>query len=199
MEPGSGKVFMVALLILIGTGALIGLSLLTAVCICAGRRYETRKSDCIIVLGAKIWPDGRMSHTLLFRCEKALEAWKAGIAPVLIVCGGQVEDEPETEAAAMGRWFEEKGVPAEQILQEDKSADTQENLKNARRFMEENGMETAAMCTSDYHITRAMWLARAIGIEACGLSAPTPLTPKALVLSRLRETVSWALYFLKLI
>lgn len=190
---------MAALLILFCLGALTGLGVLLAVCICAGRSYPVKRSDCIIVLGAKVWPDGRMSHTLLFRCEKALEAWREGVAPRIIVCGGQTEGEPETEAAAMARWLEEKGVPSEDILREDKSADTRENLKNARAFMAGNGLNTAAMCTSDYHLTRAMWLAKGMGLDVCGLSAPTPLTLRSMVLSRLRETVSWVLYFLKMI
>lgn len=190
---------MIILLILFCAGALIGLSLLAAVSICAKRRYPVKKADCIIVLGAKVWPDGRMSNTLRFRCEKALEAWQNGIAGMVIACGGRVQDEPETEASAMARWFEEKGVPPECILREDKSADTRENLNNARVFMEESGMKTAAICTSDYHLTRAMWLARHIGIEACGIPAPSPKTMYGFIMGRVREVVGWVLYFFKLI
>lgn len=190
---------MIILLILFCAGALIGLSLLAAVSICAKRRHPVKKSDCIIVLGAKVWPDGRMSNTLRFRCEKALEAWQNGIAGMVIACGGRVQDESETEASAMARWFEEKGVPPECILREDKSADTRENLNNARVFMEESGMKTAAICTSDYHLTRAMWLARHIGIEACGMPAPSPKTMYGFIMGRVREVVGWVLYFFKLI
>lgn len=140
-----------------------------------------------------------MSHTLQFRCEKALQAWKNQLAEMIIVCGGKQKDAPESEAIVMAHWFMEKGVPMEAILIEDKSMDTRENLKNARQLMEINHLKDAALCTSDYHLTRALWLAKKTGIDVCGLSAPTPLTLKSLIWGRLRETISWALYFFRMI
>lgn len=180
-------------------GVTAGIMLLAAVCICAMIPRIPRKSDCIIVLGARVWADGRMSNSLLYRCESAYDAWRRGIAPRIILCGGRVDKEPVAEAHAMSRWFAEQGVPRTAIHIDDMSMDTRENLNNARKIMEINGYKTAAVCTSDYHVVRALWLSRDAGISASAISAKSPSTLRSFVLGRCREAVGWVLYFLRII
>ena len=185
------------LLAILGLGALTGLSVLTAVCVSAGMTWTPEPSDCIIVLGAHVWMDGRLSHALEYRCEAALGAWREGIAPVLIVCGGQGADEPEPEADAMARWLRGRGVPEDGVIVEDQSRNTRENLANAHAIMERRGLETCAVCTNSYHLRRALWLARDEGLRATGIAAPSTKDPVSVVRGRLRETCSWILYFLR--
>ena len=66
------------------------------------------------------------------------------------------------------------GVPAEDILTEDTSTITQENLENAKVIMKQNGYETAIIVSDPLHMKRAMLLAKDAGIE--GYSSPTPTT-----------------------
>ena len=63
--------------------------------------------------------------------------------------------------------------------------------------MAENGWRTAVICTNDYHLTRALWLARDVGIEATGIAAPSTKDAASFARGRLRETCSWILYFLR--
>lgn len=181
----------------VALGALTGASVLIAVCVCAGRTFESRPADCIVVLGAHVWMDGRMSNALTYRCEAALAAWRSGLAADIIVCGGQGDNEPEPEAAAMRRWMIENGVPEDRVTAEAESTNTRQNLVNAREIMETRGWQSAAVCTSDYHLTRALWLARDEGIPATGISARSTRDLTSFVRGRLRETCSWILYFLK--
>ena len=183
--------------IIVLLGAAVGLSVLTAVCVCAGRNDVPEKSDCIIVLGAHVWMDGRMSNALTYRCEAALDAWQKGVAPALIVCGGQGSDEPTTEAAAMYAWMLDRGVPESAVISEDKSLNTKQNIANAMSIMEERGWKTAALCTNNYHLTRALWIARDAGLEATGIAAPSTKDILSVIRGRLRETCSWVLYFLR--
>ena len=185
------------LLVIVALGAVTGLSVLTAVCVCAGMEYRTEPSDCIIVLGAHVWEDGRLSNALTYRCEAALEAWKKGIAPTIIVCGAQGRGEPSTEAEAMRGWMLEHGVPEDRVILEPESVNTLQNLSNARDIMASRGFETAAVCTNNYHLRRALWLARDVGIEATGIAAPSTKDPVSFVRGRVRETCSWILYFLR--
>ena len=191
------KMLIKIILTLVLVGALTFLSLLTAVCACAGRTFETKPADCIIVLGAHVWMDGRMSNALLYRCEAALQAWKDGIAPSIIVCGSKGPDEPEAEAIAMRRWMLAHGVPGDRVIAEPDSVNTLQNLENARAIMDENGWRRAAVCTNNYHLTRALWLARDAGIEATGIAAPSTKDPGSFARGRLRESCSWALYLLR--
>lgn len=183
----------VALAAVAGLGAFV----LTEVCVSAGSHAAPQPSDCIIVLGARVWPDGRLSNSLEYRCESALAAWRAGVAPAIIVCGGQGANEPRGEAEAMRDWLAARGVPEDAIFADQTSTNTVENLENARAIMAANGLQTAAVCTSDYHLRRALWIAADVGIPATGIAAKSPKKLDTLVLNRLRESASWALYYLK--
>ena len=166
-----------------------------AVCICARRRREVHAADCIVVLGAKVHPDGRLSKTLLWRCERARELWRDGFAGELILCGGRGGDEPCTEAAAMAQYLRERGVPDARLHPEDRSVDTRENLRNAQQIMAAQGWTRAIIVTSDYHLQRALWMARDLGMQAWGAGAKSNPRPLKRIKARSRECISWILYF----
>lgn len=191
------KLFLRICLICMALGAAVGLSVLTAVCVCAGRTWTPVQSDCIVVLGAHVWMDGRLSNALTYRCEAALKAWKDGVAPALILCGARGKDEPVTEAEAMYGWMLDHGVPESAVIMEDRSLNTRQNIANAQAIMVERGWKTAAVCTNDYHLTRALWIARDAGLHATGIAAPSTKDIPSLVRGRLRETCSWILYFIR--
>ena len=62
-----------ALLALACAGAVALTALTGAVCAAAGMEREATRSDCIIVLGARVWPDGRLSDSLLYRVKTNLK------------------------------------------------------------------------------------------------------------------------------
>ena len=191
------KIVLTIIIALLVAGALIGVSVLTAVCLSAGMTWTTEPADCIIVLGAHVWMDGTLSNALRYRCEAALKAWQDGIAPAIIVCGGQGNDEPEPEGVAMARWFIAHGVPKDRVFIDATSTTTVENMNNARAIMEAQGFSKAAVCTNNYHLRRALWVARDAGLDATGIAAPSTRNPISFVRGRLRETCSWILYFVR--
>ena len=197
-EKGMGLKLLAWLLALAGVAALTGFALLTAVCVSAGTEWKAEPADCIVVLGAHVWNDGRMSNSLRHRCEAALAAWQEGLAPAIIVCGGQGPDEPGPEADYMAAWMQLHGLPDEALFVDNTSLDTTQNMLNAKAIMAANGMSTAAICTSDYHLRRALWVARDHGLTTTGgVPSPSPTDAKSLIVSRFRETCSWILYFLR--
>lgn len=171
------------------------LMLFAAVCICTLIPRLPRKCGCIIVLGAKVHPDGSMSKSLQYRCEAAMSAWKDGAAPKLILCGGKVGEAPCAEASAMQAFLMEKGMPAEALILEDQSQNTVENLKFAKEIMAENGFADAAIVTSDYHVQRAIWIARKFAIRACGVPAKSPQRLYHRLKCLCRECVSWCVFW----
>ena len=115
--------------------------------------------DAIIVLGAQVKPDGSPSVQLGWRLDAAYEAWKQKKVPV-VVCGAQGKDEPMPEAEAMSLYLVEKGVPAEDILKDPDSFNTNQNLKNAAQLLRQlSGIQRVMIVTSDYHVPRALALA----------------------------------------
>ena len=182
---------------LVCLGAVMFVALVGTVSVCAALERAVEPADCIIVLGARVRPDGTLSDSLRYRCESALAAWQEGLAPALIVCGAQGGDEPMPEAIAMRDWLMAQGVPEEAILVEDASFNTEQNLDNARALMDKRGWKSAVVVTSDYHLQRALWLARDAGIDACGIPAESPHPLPMRLKDRVREACGWGMYALR--
>ncbi|MDO4548516.1 MAG: YdcF family protein [Clostridia bacterium] len=176
--------------------AIAYIALFAAVHICSTREYPQVNADVIIVLGARVMPDGELSTTLEYRIRSAYEAYEKGLAGAFIVTGAQGADEPVTEARAMADYLLSRGVDEANIYMDDKSTDTIENMSNAKAIMEENGFEDALIVTSDYHMTRAVWLTRQVGIDATGYPAPGPDLLHNRIIARLRESLAWVKYLL---
>ena len=188
--------FVKVALILIAVGLILILGLMSIVFYAEKTPRELTKRDAIIVLGARVMPDGELSTTVLHRVQTALKAYQGGYSKLIIACGSKGRDEPETEAGAMAKWLMANGVPESDIVIEDTSTDTIENLLNAKSEMDARGLTTAIIVTSDYHLTRALWLAKDQGLNAIGAAAPGNITWGQRIESRFRESLSWVNYFL---
>lgn len=116
---------------------------------------------------------GRIDRAIaLYRDERA-----AGRHPVLVMSGGQGSDETCSEAGAMGRYALDKGIPADDLLLETRSATTRQNLLFTRDLVAADprlgpGARGVAV-TSNYHALRAATLARSLGLGVDALGAPT--------------------------
>ncbi|WP_159797440.1 YdcF family protein [Puerhibacterium puerhi] len=146
----------------------------------------------VIVLGAGL-VGGRVSPLLAARLRRAVAAAEERDGPdgrpVLVPSGGRGSDEPRAEGEAMAEWLREHGVPARDILVEDESRTTQENLSYSARLLRENGLDGPYLIvTNNYHAPRAAMLARRLGIDAQAVGAPT--APYYWLSAYLREFVA---------
>ena len=149
--------------------------------------------DAIVVLGAQVKPDGSPSVQLSWRLDAAWEAWEQKHVPV-VVCGAQGKDEPMPEAEAMSMYLENKGVPAADILKDPDSFNTNQNLQNAAKLLNElPGIQKVLIVTSDYHVPRAMALAQDLGFDACGMGSPCK--PEYWIKNHAREALAWCKYW----
>ena len=152
----------------------------------------SHETDAIIVLGAQVYADGSLSPQLELRMEAALSSYRQHPRPI-ICCGARGGNEPEEEGAVMARWLMEKGVPGHHLIAETKSFDTKENIENAIALLPE-GAEKVTLVTSDYHLPRAMQLARDQGLFAEGLGSPCK--PEYWIKNHFREVLAWGKYCL---
>ncbi len=152
--------------------------------------------DAVIVLGAQVKPDGVPSVQLGLRLDRAAEVWEQKHVPV-VVCGAQGKDEPEPEAFTMKRYLTEKGIPEDMILTDPDSFNTEQNLKNAKKLLDEYPKEIrkAVVVTSDYHVPRAMALAEDLGLEASGTGSPC--LQEYWLKNHSREALAWVKYWLR--
>lgn len=146
--------------------------------------------DAIIVLGAQVDPDGTPSIQLEWRLSKALEIYKQQSMP-LVVTGARGVNEPATEASVMRGWLVARGVRAEHVLMDETSFNTRENIKNAIRLLPVGTLDIMIV-TSDYHLPRALQVARDLGLNPSG--AASPIKPEFWFKNHARETLAWGKY-----
>ncbi len=132
----------------------------------------TYKEETVIVLGCGIRGE-RVSVGLARRLNKAYEYHLKNPDAVIIVSGGQGPQEDIPEALAMKRYLQEKGVPEEKIIMEDKSTSTITNFKYSHEIMKEKALSSSSVVfvTNSYHVYRASEYAEAEGLEVTHLGA----------------------------
>lgn len=130
-----------------------------------GNTAAPRKSDCIIVLGCRVY-GSTPSEFLVSRVEKGFELYKNGYGKYIIVSGGKGSGENISEAEAMKRYLISKGMDSSKILMDDKSASTIANLINSKSIMKKNNLKTAVIVSNKYHLKRASLMAEHEGIDS---------------------------------
>ena len=154
---------------------------------------ENKDYDAIIVLGAQVYKDGTPSVQLSWRLDAGYEAYTQKPVPI-VVCGGQGKDEPMPEAEAMAKYLIAKGVPETVILKDPASVNTNQNLANAAELLRPlSQVKKVLIVTSDYHVSRAMALAKDQGYDACGLGSPCK--PEYWLKNHAREALAWCKYW----
>ena len=128
----------------------------------------------IVVLGAQVQGD-QPSLTLKKRLDLALEYLTGHPQASVVVSGGQGADEAYTEASVMAKYLTARGVDESRVLLEEQASDTRENLEFSRTLAQAHGMRTdrVLIITSDFHLCRAKYLAKKLGMEPYGLASRT--------------------------
>lgn len=132
-----------------------------------------RNFDYVIIHGSGLIDGNRVSKLLADRLDKAIQVYrKDPTPPVLIPSGGKGADESVSEGEAMEKYLLDKGIPASNIVREDRSATTFENLQNSKAIIDaRGGSRYTALVTSNYHVYRAMRYCRKIGIKCVGIGS----------------------------
>ena len=148
---------------------------------------DKQSADYVIVLGAQVRGKA-LSRTLEYRLEKALEYARVHPNTVLVLSGGQGAGEEMTDAEAMYEYLKAHGIPESQMLLEEQSASTYENLVYSKLLIQEREAKRrqtirdvmaasgylsppdeevsirVGIITSNFHVLRAKAIARKTGI-----------------------------------
>jgi uncharacterized SAM-binding protein YcdF (DUF218 family) len=160
-----------------------------------------KNQDFIIVHGAWL-KEGKVSPLLAGRVDKAIwfyqEQKKRATPPKLILSGGKGSDELRSEAVAMAEYAMDKGIPQSDILLEDQSETTLQNIEYSKKLMDELSGGAPYKClyvTSNYHLLRTGIYARKTGLRTIGLGSKTALyyLPVALI----REYIAYVYLYRK--
>ncbi|MEE5991683.1 MAG: YdcF family protein [Oscillospiraceae bacterium] len=164
----------IVLCVLIGFLA-VSVILAVAISIAMGKAIATKPKEehPVVVLGCKVRNDG-LSLMLLHRMQAAETYLKAHPDVPVILCGGQGNDEPMSEAQAMCNYLTEHGIDKNRIYLDDKSTNTFENLQNAKEVLDENELDyDITIVTDGYHQLRASLIASSLKLKADAVSAKT--------------------------
>lgn len=141
-----------------------------------------------IVFGAGVRPDGRLSRMLADRVDGAIALYQQGRVQKLLMTGDNSRVDYD-EVTAMRRYAEARGVAPADITLDYAGFRTYDSCYRARAIF---GVTAAVLVTQRYHLPRAVYTCRMLGVEAVGLGTPDWETypPVAIARYQLREVVS---------
>ena len=155
----------------------------------AGASENLCPVDTLLVMGAAQY-DGVPSPVFARRLDKALELYRAGCAPRILVTGGNRPGDRFTEGEAGVRYLGERGVPERALLNETESRSSFQNLSFSLPLV---AGDRLLIVTDDLHAPRTRLLAKHLGLEA---EVATVTTHGPRLSYRLREAAGVAAYLL---
>lgn len=127
---------------------------------------KNKGAQCILVLGAQINED-KPSAVLKNRLDEGIRLYNLDCAPKLLLTGdGGARG--QDEISVMKKYALDAGVPAQDIFVDREGFNTYDSMYRAKMVY---GIQQALVVTQDFHLTRSLYIARSLGIEAYGVSA----------------------------
>jgi SanA protein len=141
-----------------------------AIVLLGGRGQAPRHAQVAIVLGALVYPDGRLSGVLYDRVALAAKLYREGRVDTVLVSGdhGRLGYD---EVTPMRTRLIALGVKPEDVFEDHAGFDTWQSMVRARSIF---GARDAIVVTNHFHLARAVFLARKAGLTAGGVSADRP-------------------------
>ncbi len=128
---------------------------------------EQEPFDCILVLGCGVWDKNVPSPMLADRLDRSIELYEAGVSEKLLMSGdhGTVDYD---EVNVMKDYAMEAGIESNVIFMDHAGFSTYESMYRAKEVFQ---AERVLIVTQGYHMYRAIYIARELGIDASGVCA----------------------------
>jgi uncharacterized SAM-binding protein YcdF (DUF218 family) len=182
LKSGKGKAFLAILCVL--SVSFFTMFFATLAQVVDGSKYSADGQSTVIVLGCHV--NGSLpGFTLQCRCLAAADYLNTHPEAVVIATGGQGFDEDISEAQCIYNTLTENGIDPDKIYIEDKSVSTVQNIENAKKIIDDNGLSTeVALATSEYHEYRAAGICEQYGLTAASLPSASVSREKATFFTR---------------
>jgi len=119
-----------------------------------------------VVFGAKVHEGGVLSHMLADRMDEAIALYLGGKVQKLLVSGDGRGEWSETKY--MKAYAVERGVAEDDILEDGEGYSTMETVTRAKELF---GIEKCVLVTQKYHLYRAMYSAKSLGMDVVGANS----------------------------
>lgn len=132
-----------------------------------GDSQKLPSADCILVLGCGLRTDGEPTQMLKDRLDAGIALYQEGAAPRLLMSGdhGRVQYD---EVNRMKKYAMDQGVPSGDIFMDHAGFSTYESMYRARDVFQ---VEKAIVVTQEYHLYRAVYDGRKLGLQIWGIPA----------------------------
>lgn len=141
-------------LLLIALTALVVFLTAGSVLVADGLTDELGKADAGLVLGTTVNRDGTPSRRLAARLERALYLYREGYFE-LVVVSGAVGKESRDEANVMRNYLLERGIPARNVVVDNRGTSTYASAMNAKELFKARRLDTVLVISQYFHISRA--------------------------------------------
>jgi SanA protein len=128
---------------------------------------EAPRRDVALVLGARVFRDGRLSDMLADRVRAAVQLHEAGKVGKLIMSGDNSRREYD-EPTAMRQLALKLGVPPDDVVRDFAGFRTLDSLYRARDLW---GAQSVIVVSQEFHLPRSLFLADRLGVDAVAMSA----------------------------
>jgi len=126
-----------------------------------------KDADCILVLGCGVKPDGSPSDMLNDRLRRGVELYCAGAAPKLLMSGDHGREYYD-EVNTMKAFAVEEGINSADVFMDHAGFSTYEGIYRAKEVF---GVKSIIIVTQEYHLYRALYIAKSLGLDAYGVDA----------------------------
>lgn len=123
--------------------------------------------DCILVLGCGVRADGSPSDMLHDRLRRSVELYELGAAPKLLMTGDHGRESYD-EVDAMKSFAVNSGIASEDVFMDHAGFSTYESMYRAKEIFQ---AKKIIIVTQQYHLYRAIYIAKSLGMEAYGVAA----------------------------
>ena len=151
---------------------------------CAMLYFSTivpEEKSTLITLGAMVRKNGVPSGSLYARINASYDYLSQNKNAVDILSGGKGDNECMTEAQCMFDYLTAKGIDKDRLIMEEKSTNTESNIKNSYQIIEEKNLpKNIAIATDAYHQLRARIIASKLGIKG-HIGAVNSKTPRSVI------------------
>ena len=130
-------------------------------------KVEGFGADCIIVLGCKVKDNGVPSDMLMDRITRGVELYRLGAAPKILMSGDHGRED-YNEVGAMKQYAVNAGVPSSDVFMDHAGFSTYETMYRAKNIFK---AERVVIVTQKYHLYRALYIAKSLGLDAVGVES----------------------------
>lgn len=166
----------------------------TIICDIHNSKNRETKNEYVIILGAGL-RGVEPKKILRYRLDKAIKYYKKYPDTIFIVSGGKGKDEIISESKAMKNYLLKASIPTKNIIEENKSSTTLENLLFSKKIIPKK-IASVGIISNDFHMYRVKFFAKNIDFKLNAIYADTP--NKSKVSMFLRETLAVIYYKVKM-